>query len=82
MATLKKSKYLKHRIVPYQVAAAITVALAFTFAAGATTVLAYPGPDAEPARLELPDIHVSPFEYFPAKYQNQATEIEPQPPTF
>ena len=82
MATLKKSKCLKHRIVPYQVAAAITVALALTFAAGATTVLAYSGPDAEPARFELPNIHVSPFEYFPARYQNQATEIEPQPPTF
>jgi hypothetical protein len=82
MAMLKKPKRLKHRIVPYQFAAAATMALAFTFAAGAATVLAYPGPEAQPARLELPDIHVSPFEYFPAKYQNQATEIEPLPPTF
>jgi hypothetical protein len=82
MAMLRKSKRLKHRIVPYQFAAAVTMALAFTFAMGAATVSAYPGPDAEPARAELPDVRVSPFEYFPAKYQNQATEVEPLPPTF
>jgi hypothetical protein len=82
MATLKKSTHLRHRIVPYQFAAAVAMALAFTFAAGAATVLAYPGPEAEPARPGLPNVVVSPFEYFPAKYENQATEIEPMPPTF
>ena len=40
MATLRKSKLLKHRIVPYQFAAAITVALAFCFAAGAASLVA------------------------------------------
>jgi hypothetical protein len=79
---LQKSKRLQHRIVPYQFAAAVTVALALSFAAGAATLSTYPGPEAEPARPQLPDVHVSPFEYFPAKYQNQATEIEPLPPTF
>jgi len=82
MAALRKPKRLKHRIVPYQFAAAATVALAFTFAAGAATVSAYPDAGAEAAQPGLPDVKVSPFEYFPAKYRNQATEIEPLPPTF
>jgi len=82
MATLRKPKRFKHRVVPYQFAAALTAALAFTFAAGAATVSAYPDTGAEAARPELPDVKVSPFEYFPAKYRNQATEVEPLPPTF
>ena len=82
MAMLRKPKRFNRRVVPYQFAAALTVALAFTFAAGAATVSAYPDTGAEPARPGLPDIKVSQFEYFPAKYQNQATEVEPLPPTF
>ena len=82
MATLRKPRRLKHRIVPYQFAAAATVALAFTFAAGAATVSSHTGPGTEAAQPERPDVKVSKFEYFPAKYQNQATEIEPLPPTF
>jgi hypothetical protein len=71
------------RRLPYQATAAVTIALAISFAAGAASVSAYPGPEAQSTQSDIrPEIHVSPFEYFPARYENQATEIEPQPPTF
>ena len=75
-------KRYRFRRMPYQAAAAAAVALAITFAAGAASVSAFPGPGTEPAQGDLPPIEVSPFQYFPGKYQNQATEIEPMPPTF
>ena len=81
MATVRSTKRAR-RILPYQVAACVSAALAITFAAGAATVSDYPAPGTEAAQPELPPIHVSPFEYYPAKYRNQATEVEPQPPTF
>ena len=71
------------RRLPYQVTTAITIAVAISFAAGAASVSAYPTPEAEPAQSDVrPPIHVSPFEYFPGNYENQATDIEPLPPTF
>jgi hypothetical protein len=71
------------RRLPYRVTTAVTVALAISFAAGAASVSAYPSEDAQAAQPDVrPPIHVSPFVYFPASYENQATEIEPLPPTF
>ena len=71
------------RRLPYQFAAAVSVALAITFAAGVSSVAAYPGPgtEAAPGNGSEP-VQVTPFEYFPARYQNQATEAEPLPPQF
>jgi hypothetical protein len=71
------------RRLPYQVTVALTMALAISFAAGAATVSNYPDPQAQPAQPDIrPPIYVSPFEYFPGRYENRATEVEPQPPTF
>ena len=67
------------RRLPYQVTAAATIALAISFAAGAASVSAYPGPDAQPAQ---PTVYVSPFVYFPGQYENRGGEVEPLPPTF
>ncbi|HZN23943.1 MAG TPA: hypothetical protein VFB75_06935 [Burkholderiales bacterium] len=66
MATLRISKRLKHRIVPYQFAVAVSVALAFSFAAVATSVAAnpeaprleVPGGDSENERLQEPAHHL------------------------
>ena len=62
-----------------QLIAAIAAALALSFAAGS----AYPiSADQAPAEALAADIMNVPFEYFPARYRNQATEIEPLPPQF
>jgi hypothetical protein len=82
MAKVQMLRRAGRRALPYQIAACFSAALAITFAAGAATMAGYPSPETEAAQPELPPIHVSPFEYFPSKYQNQATEVEPQPPTF
>jgi hypothetical protein len=71
------------RRLPYQVTAAVTIALAISFAAGAASVSPYAGPETQPAQSDVrPAIYVSPFEYFPGRYENRGTEVEPLPPTF
>ena len=70
---------------PYHIMAAITVAMALSFAAGAISASVYPTATAEEANA--PGITVGftntvPFQYFPDQYQNQATEIEELPPQF
>jgi hypothetical protein len=70
------------RKLPYQLATALSIALAISFAAGAASVAAYPTAEEAAYRDALPPISMSPFEYYPGKYQNQATEVEPLPPTF
>jgi hypothetical protein len=82
MAKVRIVRRVRRKVLPYQIAACLATALAITFAAGAATMSDYATPDTDTAQSELPPIHVSPFEYFPAKYRNQATEVEPQPPTF
>ena len=66
MATLRKPKRFKHRVVPYQFAAALTAALAFTFAAGAATVSAYPDTGAE-AASRAPRCEGLAFRVFPGE---------------
>ena len=63
-----------------QLIAAITVALALSFAAGSAYSTATA--DAHAEALIADYISVAPFEYFPGRYVNQATEIEPLPPQF
>jgi hypothetical protein len=82
MAKVRIVRRVRTRMLPYQIVACVSAALAITFAAAAASVSAYPTAGSEAAHPELPPIHVSPFEYFPSKYQNQATEVEPQRPTF
>lgn len=68
--------------LPYQVLGAVTAALALSFAAGAS-VNAAQSPEAGKAEALVADlVGTTPFEYFPSRYQNQATEIEPLPPQF
>lgn len=82
MKTRTPLRYTIRRL-PYQVTAAASIAVAISFAAGAASVSAYPGAEAQPAQPDIrPAIYVSPFEYFPGRYENQAAEVEPQPPTF
>ena len=67
---------------PYQIMAAITAALALSFAAGTVypTTAAAERTSAEALVADL--INTPPVQYFPSQYQNQATEIEPLPPQF
>jgi hypothetical protein len=69
---------------PYHIMAAVTVALALSFAAGALSASVYPAP-AEAATIgsiSVGFINTTPVQYFPHQYQNQATEIEEASPTF
>jgi len=63
----------------------------FMLAIGAIAVCAALAMGAVAARTSAPTpgvstasaaAHESPFAYFPAQYENQATEIEPMPSTF
>jgi len=70
---------------PYHVMAAVTVALALSFAAGALSASVYPTPAAEEANAGPRIIMFGttpPFQYFPHQYQNQAMELEEASPTF
>jgi len=58
-------------------AVAICAALAMGAAAVLTPAAATPS-----VSMEGTAAHESPFAYFPEQYVNQATEIEPMPPTF
>ena len=71
------------RVPPPAIVAAIVAAMALSFAAGAASVSPKPRaqPDA-PRASGAVAIDVGPFEYFPGKYTNQATEVEPLPPQF
>jgi hypothetical protein len=65
--------------------AAVTVALALSFAAGVVSASLNPTAAAERAAAEnlMADfVKSAPFEYFPSGYQNQGKEIEPLPPQF
>lgn len=64
-----------------QLVAAITVALAFSFAAGSAYSTAT-SDRAHTDALVADYISAAPFEYFPGRYRNQATEVEPLPPRF
>lgn len=78
----KFKRYILRRL-PYQVVAAVSAALAITFAAAAASVAAYPSLGEEAAYADTAGaIKLTPFEYFPGKYKNQATDIEPLPPQF
>lgn len=57
------------------------VAICATLAMGAAAVLT-PAAATPSVSTERGAAHESPFAYFPAQYVNQATEIEPMPPTF
>jgi len=70
---------------PYHLMAAITAALALSFAAGVESASLSPSAAVERASAEtlMTDIvKTAPFEYFPGNYQNQGKEIEPLPPQF
>jgi hypothetical protein len=61
-------------------ALAVTAVVACVgLAMGAVGVLASATPGAS---TEITAVYDSPTAYFPAQYVNQATEIEPMPPTF
>ena len=68
---------------PYHLMAAITVAVALSFAAGVVSASLNPSAAEATAENLLADIvKTAPFEYFPSGYQNQGKEIEPLPPQF
>ena len=81
MSTLRTTRRKLRRTLPYQVAAVFSVAVAITFAAAAA-IAGYPASAAEAGGPALSPVQVSAFEYFPSQYENQATAVEPQPPTF
>jgi hypothetical protein len=82
MFTARATRRKLRKILPYQVAALVSAAVAITFAVAASAIAGPPDSTTEAGGQALPPISVSAFEYFPAAYQNQATEAEPQPPTF
>lgn len=57
------------------------IAICGSLAMGATAVLT-PAAATPSVSTESTAVHESPFVYFPAQYVNQATKIEPMPPTF
>ena len=70
---------------PYYLSGAVTAALALSFAAGVTSASRYLPDTAEGGNVEavVADLmRVSPSEYFPSRYLNQAAEIEPLPAQF
>jgi hypothetical protein len=60
--------------------AAVAIAIG-SIVTGAVAMLA-PGASAPGYAAESKEPVSEPFVYFPAQYVNQATEIEPAPPTF
>jgi hypothetical protein len=63
------------------VLAVTAIAISASLAMGAAAVLT-PAAATPSVSTESTSAHDSPFVYFPAQYVNQATEIEPLPPTF
>ena len=66
---------------PYQVVGAIVVAMSLCFAAGAVGASGNTVERVKAENLVAEILSVS-AEYFPSRYQNQATEAEPLPPQF
>jgi len=67
---------------PYQIIGAIVVAMSFSFAAGAVGASGRTAESVKSENLVADILSVSPTEYFPGRYKNQASEIDPLPPQF
>ena len=67
---------------PYQVIGAVVVAMSFSFAAGAVGASGRTADNVKAEKLLADILSTSPTEYFPGRYQNQASEVEPLPPQF
>lgn len=81
MSTVQTTRRKLRRTLPYQVAAVFSVAVAITFAAAAA-IAGYPASATEAGGPALSAVQVSAFEYFPGQYENEATAVEPETPTF
>lgn len=61
------------------------LAIGLSFAAGVMSAAVLPARSIEAAhaeRLAADLMRAEPFDYFPGRYRNEATEIEPLPPQF
>jgi hypothetical protein len=81
MATVQSTRRNLRKTLPYQLAAVCSVAMAITFAAAAA-IAGYPASATEAGGPALSPVQVSAFDYFPGHYENEATAVEPESPTF